>query len=273
MRLAAIAGAAVASLALLAIAFVPLERAFPARRGQRLLRPGFAVDLTFFFGQYLLWNLVSLALLHACERALDGHPTPWQAWVQARPFALQAAAAVVLGDLLVYWFHRACHASDLLWQFHAVHHSAEHLDWLAAHREHPVDGICTQLCANLPAFLLGFPVGALAGLAAFRGLWAIFVHSNVRLPLGPLRWLVGAPELHHHHHARASRTAHNFANVAPWIDLLFGTHFLPRGEEDWPLGLDEAWPRGYLAQLAWPFVRIVRRLARKPCAAPAPQPR
>src|SRR5438128_1343109 len=81
------------------------------------------------------------------------------------------------------------------------------------------------------AFLLGFRVAALAGLAAFRGLWAIFVHSNARLPLGPLRTLFGAPELHHFHHARVGRTRHNFANVAPWIDLLFGTHHLPTGDE------------------------------------------
>ena len=52
----------------------------------------------------------------------------------------RAEGLSLLGDLLIYWGHRLQHHSALLWRFHAVHHSAEHLDWLAAHREHPPAG-------------------------------------------------------------------------------------------------------------------------------------
>jgi sterol desaturase/sphingolipid hydroxylase (fatty acid hydroxylase superfamily) len=241
------------SLLVLVVVFVPLERLFPARPGQRVLRAGLGVDAVFFAGQYLVWSAASMALLALVQSEiarLGVHALPRG----AVPTAAACVLAVVLGDVLVYWFHRACHAWEPLWRFHAVHHSAEHLDFLAAHREHPVDGILTQLCQNLPAFLLGVPLGWLAGLAALRGLWAIFVHSNVRLPLGPLRWVLGAPELHHWHHARVPRTLHNFANLAPWIDALFGTHHCPDGPEDYPLGLDEPWPRGYVAQLVTPLL-------------------
>jgi sterol desaturase/sphingolipid hydroxylase (fatty acid hydroxylase superfamily) len=165
---------------------------------------------------------------------------------------LQAVVVIMLGDICVYWFHRACHALPLLWRFHAVHHSAEHLDWLAAHREHPVDGLLTQLAVNAPALILGFSLGQVAWLIALRGMWAIFVHSNVRLPLGPLRILLGAPELHHWHHLRAER-AQNFANLAPWTDLLFGTYHNPSGPETWPLGTDHPLPRSYLGMLARPL--------------------
>ena len=81
------------------------------------------------------------------------------------------------------------------------------------------------------------------------------MHSNVKLPLGPLRWVLGSPELHHWHHARRERTEHNFANLAPWLDWLFGTHHLPRGEESYALGVAERHPVGYLGQLVWPFRR------------------
>jgi sterol desaturase/sphingolipid hydroxylase (fatty acid hydroxylase superfamily) len=246
---------AITSLGLLAVIFIPLERVFPARAGQRVLRPAFTVDLCFFFGQYLLWSGVAIAILTSAHMALHSLvPTAWHAWISARPLWLQVAAAVLLGDLCVYWFHRACHHFDWLWRFHAVHHSAEHLDWLAAHREHPLDGICTQLCVNLPAMAMGLPIHTLAGFVVFRGMWAIFVHSNVRLPLEPLRVLFGAPELHHWHHARVERTAHNFANLAPWLDRLFGTYHCPEGEETYALGLSERWPKGYVAQLLRPFV-------------------
>jgi sterol desaturase/sphingolipid hydroxylase (fatty acid hydroxylase superfamily) len=189
--------------------------------------------------------------------------------LEAPPWIV-AMVAVALGDVLVYWFHRACHHFDVLWRFHAVHHSSERLDWLAAHREHPVDGMLTQLAQNLPAMLLGIPFEILAVLVAFRGAWSILIHSNVRLPLGPLRVLFGAPELHHFHHARVERTAspsgdfaawHNFGNLAPWLDLVFGTYHRPASDETYPLGLRQAWPKGYFAQLAWPFVSLENPLA------------
>jgi hypothetical protein len=60
---------ALASLGILALAFVPLERAFPARAGQRTLRPGLWLDGLFFAGQYLVWNGLSVGLLHAAASA------------------------------------------------------------------------------------------------------------------------------------------------------------------------------------------------------------
>jgi sterol desaturase/sphingolipid hydroxylase (fatty acid hydroxylase superfamily) len=101
--------------------------------------------------------------------------------------------------------------------------------------------------------LLGVPFELLAVLVSFRGAWSILIHSNVRLSLGPLRLLLGAPELHHFHHARVERTAHNFGNLAPWLDVVFGTYRRPVSEETYELGLGEAWPKGYLAQLVEPF--------------------
>jgi len=47
-----------------------------------------------------------------------------------------------------------------------------------------------------------------------RRIWAIYTHSNVRLPIGPLRMFIGAPELQHWHHSR-ERDAGNYANISP----------------------------------------------------------
>jgi sterol desaturase/sphingolipid hydroxylase (fatty acid hydroxylase superfamily) len=139
----------------------------------------------------------------------------------------------------------------LLWRFHSIHHSAEHLDWLAAHREHPLDTVYTLTLINLPAFLLGFPVATLAGLVAFRGLWAIYIHSNVRLPIGPLRMLIGAPELHHWHHDCA-RDAGNYANISPLMDLLFGTYRCPDHEPE-KFGIREKISPTWIGQMLHPF--------------------
>jgi sterol desaturase/sphingolipid hydroxylase (fatty acid hydroxylase superfamily) len=242
------------SLIFLVLLFVPMEKVFPARRGQPFLRPAWWVDLCFLLGQYLLWSTLVLGLLNHFGHWVDGlAPASFRAGVAAQPWWLQAVEVVVLSDFLIYWGHRLQHRVDFLWRFHKVHHSAEHLDWLAAHREHPLDSVYTIGLINLPAFVLGFPLETLAGLAAFRGVWAIYIHSNVRLPLpAPLRVLIGAPELHHWHHDR-DRRAGNYANISPLMDVLFGTYVCPPHEPE-RFGIDEAFPRSYHGQLLHPLL-------------------
>lgn len=241
-----------ASFAVLALVFGLLERAFPARPEQPILRRGWLTDLCYFLGQYLLWSALALKILQVVQRDIAAlMPAGLRASVAAQPVWLQALEVLVLSDLTIYWGHRLQHHSALLWRFHAVHHSAERLDWLAAHREHPLDGLYTQTLVNLPAFVLGFPLSVLAGVAAFRGAWAIFIHSNVRLPLGPLRVLLGAPELHHWHHSR-ERFQGNYANLSPLMDLAFGTYHCP-DEAPAAVGLSEPFPQTYLRQLLQPF--------------------
>lgn len=243
------------SFALLIVVFTPLEKLFPARP-QALLRPEWRIDLCFFLGQYLLFSAASITIILSFYRLFLADVTALlPGFITRQPMWFLLIVSVALGDFLVYWFHRACHHFPILWRFHAVHHSAERLDWLAAHREHPLDGLFTQFFQNLPALLLGARLELLAGLIVFRGAWGLFIHSNARLSIGPLRFLLGAPELHHWHHARVAPTRHNFANLAPWLDVLFGTYYRPPKEEEetYPLGLVDPWPRGYLAQLLRPF--------------------
>jgi sterol desaturase/sphingolipid hydroxylase (fatty acid hydroxylase superfamily) len=241
------------SFVFLVVVFRPLEVAFPARRGQRFFRPAWFTDLCFFLGQYLLWGGLVLWTLSHFGHWLDGLvPHDFRHAVASQPWWLQAVEVVLLSDLLIYWGHRLQHRVGFLWRFHAVHHSAEHLDWLAAHREHPLDTVYTVGLINLPAFVLGFPLETLAGLIAFRGVWAIYIHSNVRLPTGPLRVLLGAPELHHWHHDR-DRDAGNYANISPLMDVLFGTYRCPAHEPE-QFGLREPTPRTYLGQMVRPFL-------------------
>jgi sterol desaturase/sphingolipid hydroxylase (fatty acid hydroxylase superfamily) len=243
---------ALGSLLFLIVVFRPLEVLFPARSGQPLLRPAWRIDLCFFAGQYLLWSGLVLTALLQFRTWLDGIvPLAFRTAVAAQPWWLQVLEVLVLSDVLIYWGHRLQHRIGFLWRFHKVHHSAEHLDWLAAHREHPLDTIYTVGLINLPAFVLGFPLSTLAGFIAFRGLWAIYIHSNIRLPIGPLRALIGAPELHHWHHDR-DRAAGNYANISPLMDILFGTYRCPDHEPE-AFGITEPSPQTYVGHLVGPL--------------------
>lgn len=44
------------SILFLVVLFRPLEKLFPAREGQKFMRPAFWTDLCFLLGQYLLWS-------------------------------------------------------------------------------------------------------------------------------------------------------------------------------------------------------------------------
>lgn len=242
-----------ASLIFLALVFIPMEKAFPARSGQKTFRSKWFLDLCYFLGQYLLWSSLVLKALLFVGTWLDGIiPVHFRSMVSEQSIWLQSLEVILLSDFLIYWGHRLQHKYDFLWRFHKVHHTAETLDWLAAHREHPIDSIYTVGIINLPAMILGFNLNALAVFVAFRGIWAIYIHSNVRLNLGLLKTVIGSPDLHHWHHDK-ERNRGNYANISPIMDLLFGTYVCPPSEPD-AFGIKERFPTTYLGQLVRPLV-------------------
>ena len=243
---------ALVGLALLAALFVPLERAFALRR-PRVLRPGLLTDLTHF-----LVNTLIVSALTIVGVVVSAVPLWW-----LRPLDLEsslpAAVAVPVAVALVfvgqYWGHRFAHEVPALWRFHAVHHSIEHMDWVAAARLHPVDQAVTQTFTAMPLFLLGYSGLSIAGVSVAVALLALFQHANVRLRFPGVRWLVNTPEWHHWHHA-ADRDArdHNFG--LPLVDLVFGTAFLPRDRRPVGFGSPDGVPAdGYLRHLAHPFAK------------------
>ncbi len=248
------------SLVFLAVVFIPMEKVFPAKPGQKIFRPHWMLDLCFFLGQYLIWNAFVLwALMYFSEGIHNFIPHDFRDAVSSQAWWLQMIEVIVLSDFVIYWAHRLQHKVDFLWRFHKVHHSAEHLDWLAAHREHPIDSIYTIGLINLPAFAMGFPLETIIGLIAFRGIWAIYIHSNVRIRLVGLRMIIGSPELHHWHHD-LERDRGNYANISPLMDIIFGTYTCPDHEPE-KMGIKEEFPKNYIGQMLHPV--LPKKLGKK----------
>jgi sterol desaturase/sphingolipid hydroxylase (fatty acid hydroxylase superfamily) len=237
-------------IALLAVVFVPVEKLF-ALRPQRVFRPGLATDLTHILMNTMLAAVVTVVLVVAGA-------LPWL-WVRALdieallPPAASLAVAAVVALVGQYWGHRLMHEVPFLWRFHAVHHSSEHMDWLASGRLHPLDTGFTQTVVVLPLFLLGYDAGFAAGITVFVTLLAVFQHANVRLRFPVVRWIVNTPEWHHWHHARdVDARDKNFG--VPLVDWIFGTAYLPRDRRPRGFGITDPVPEaGYLAHLAYPF--------------------
>lgn len=241
----------------LTLVFIPLERRFARIPTQKVLRPEWWLDLKHFFLAHVGVQVLTI-LTYFPARAFFAWAVsaPLQAKVAAQPFWLQVAEIILLVDFFSYWTHRAFHVVPALWRFHAVHHSPEHMDWLAGSRSHLVDTLANRAAGYLPIFLLGFAPGPFLVYVSWISFQAVFIHANVRWTFPGLRWVLATPEFHHWHHAKdAEGIDKNFAVLCPLWDRLFGTAHLPG---HWPKELGvvgETLPQTYLGQQAWPFRR------------------
>jgi sterol desaturase/sphingolipid hydroxylase (fatty acid hydroxylase superfamily) len=241
-------------LAILAVIFIPLERLF-ALHPRRVLRRGWRTDLVHFLvnGAALKVGLVvSVVVVGSVLRAFV--PAPLRLGIAASPSWVQIVAGFAITTVGGYAGHRAAHEVPLLWRFHRVHHSVRDMDWLAANHLHPLDETFSRSAAVLPLYALGFGRVSLGAFVILITVQAIFIHANVRMSFGPVRWLIATPQFHHWHHAREPRAYNtNYAGEFPILDALFGTLYLPA--DRWPAqyGIDESEPPGYLRQLAWPL--------------------
>lgn len=240
---------------LVCLVFVPLERILSLRSEQKIFRHGWKTDLIHVFVTGSLVAFCSLFLIVLTTRLSQSViPVSLRTAVAAQPFWLAFVEILVLADVGFYLIHRAFHTIPWLWRFHAIHHSIEEMDFLAAHRVHPIDQILTRSVTLLPLFALGFSLGPIALFLALYRWHALFLHSNVRIGFRFLRWIIASPAFHHWHHANHPEAIDmNFSAQLSVIDFLFGTLHFPHGEMPRKYGIDDRVPDSYIGQLAYPF--------------------
>jgi sterol desaturase/sphingolipid hydroxylase (fatty acid hydroxylase superfamily) len=244
-------GNAAFGIALLFLLFVPIEKLFALRRGQKVFRKGLFTDLT-----HLLVNNLLITVGVIVFVVVSALPFIWMRRIGiagSLPAAVSIPLAVVLVFFGSYWGHRLTHTVPELWRFHSVHHSIEQMDWVASGRLHPVDSAFTQAFTIMPLFLLGYGGRVFAGVAVFITLIALFQHANVRLRFPYLRWVINTPEWHHWHHSIDDEARDkNFG--LPVVDKIFGTAYMPKDKRPVAFGTHAPVPQtGYLQHLAYPF--------------------
>lgn len=255
-------------LVVLAAIFVPVERLF-ALHPKAVFRRAIWADLSFYFLNSLLPSFIlglPLAILAAGVHSVM--PAGLEAAVAEAPLWLKLCAGLMIGEVGAYWGHRFTHSVPFLWQFHAVHHEAEHMDWLVNTRSHPVDIVFTRLCTLVPLYVVG--LGGPAQLSSstvpvlvlvIGAFWGFLVHANVRWRFGPFEHLVASPAFHHWHHTRSGPINRNFSSTLPWLDRVFGTYHLPKGQ----------WPESYgVSPVHETDTAGVARIDRRPARDAAP---
>ncbi len=237
--------------------FIPLEKLF-GRLEQSVFRYGWQIDLTYFFISTLLVQITTYLTVQPAFVLFDWAVNPAaQGWVRSQPGWLQFLEIMFLADLVQYWVHRLFHVIPWLWRFHAIHHSASVMDWMAGNRLHIVDLAATRSLIFVPAYILGFSDLPLFLYIVFVAVESVFIHSNLNFRFGWLRYVIATPQFHHWHHGcEAEAIDKNFAVHFPVLDMLFGTFHLP--EDRWPAEYgvrNNDVPENYFSQWLYPFRR------------------
>lgn len=188
-----------------------------------------------------------------------------------------------------YWFeHYLSHRVPILWAFHKVHHSAEHLTPLTQWRMHPVNAITfgniLALSLAVPFAVLSYVLGGQVKEYAFSGtnvLLVVFIHLYIHLQHSevwiPFRGIWGrifmSPAHHQVHHS--NNPIHFDKNMGSCLsiwDWAFGTLYVPAKEnEHLTFGVDAAYDVNTLeAGLVTPFIEAGKQVGGLISPRPSP---
>jgi sterol desaturase/sphingolipid hydroxylase (fatty acid hydroxylase superfamily) len=246
-----------------AIVIISWERLSPYRKGLPLFREGFWVDLVWYtiIQSFVLKIVIFDFIITPLQRGID-----WSGLqgISRWPLPLQVLFFLVTHDLYIYLFHRFQHANKFFWRTHEAHHSGKEVDFLSGSRSHAVEIIINQTIEFGPIVLLGASPEVVPIKALIDSMYGMFIHANINVRLGKLKYIFNSPELHLWHHANYKEVFHaNFATKLSLWDYLFGTVYFPADKkpgdqpENWGLYYD--YPKDYFLQHAFSVKRFEER--------------
>lgn len=241
-------GAAFGAIQVVLVFLVPMLLVELVRPARRLHLATVAFNL--MYAPFYL--TVSAALLDPVASRL----TPWipanlLGWSIADAPAWRVVVLVLLYvvafDFFYYWFHRLQHRWQWMWRFHRFHHADSNVSISSATRHHWTEELLRYFVMSIPLLLLfGTPERTFPWLGVLTGVLGLFIHWNVPLRLGRLSAVLVGPQYHRLHHSIEPRHYDkNFAVIFPFWDWVFGTQWLPQGDEFPDTGLtDTTAPNG-----------------------------
>lgn len=245
-----------------------VEIAVPWRKKQSFVRKDFWLDAFYMFFNFFIFSLVgfhaaSSVVVELFNDFLAGFGIENLVAIKVAGLAIgwQFLIMFLMHDFLSWGVHLLLHRVPILWEFHKVHHSVEEMGFAAHLRYHWMENVVYRTLKYLPLAMVGFGIQEYFIMHIFNLAIGHFNHTNVKLPLGPLKYLFNNPQMHIWHHARhlpeGKRYGVNFAITLSVWDYLFGTAWIPESGRDIPLGFPklESFPKKFMAQQLWPFAK------------------
>ena len=139
----------------------------------------------------------------------------------------------ILLDFVEYVYHRASHVFNWWWQLHALHHSQTVMTAWSDDRNHIVDDIMHAFVFSFFALLFGVSPAQFIVLVILSQLIQSWQHANLKIHLGPFKYLLISPMYHRLHHAvgygheakgkPGVLGGCNFGVLFPWWDMMLNT--------------------------------------------------
>ncbi|WP_057939239.1 sterol desaturase family protein [Algoriphagus resistens] len=249
-----------------------LEILFPWRKNQPILREHFWLDIFYLFWNYFLfalvaYNALSMVAVEAFNDFLGlfGITNTVAIKVDQLPGWVQLVIIFIVRDFMQWAIHRMYHHVDWMWEFHKVHHSTREMGFAALLRYHWMENILYRTLEYIPLAMIGFGITDFFIVHIFTLVLGQLGHANLKIPLGPFKYIVNGPQMHLWHHARELPESHphgfNYGISLSLWDFLFQTHYWPSDDENLPVGLpdEEKFPEDFIGQTTEPFKRIFRR--------------
>jgi sterol desaturase/sphingolipid hydroxylase (fatty acid hydroxylase superfamily) len=109
---------------------------------------------------------------------------------------------------------------------------------------------------NSLVYLLGFSALAYNSLGLFNAIYSPLVHANLNWTYGPFKYVLASPVFHRWHHTyQAEGGNKNFAPTFPFLDVMFGTFYMPKGKQPQIFGAEhDNVTNNILQQLAYPIL-------------------
>ncbi|MBE8597378.1 sterol desaturase family protein [Xenorhabdus sp. BG5] len=166
---------------------------------------------------------------------------------------LLTLGALVVFDFAVFFEHYLSHKILILWEFHKIHHIAEHLTPLTAYRSHPVNQSCFIFLASM---FTGIYSGVFRYFFDATHAYIVFAGQNIfmflLLMLGLnlqhsmvylrypkfIRDIFVSPAYHQlHHSSDIQHHDKNFGFIFSFWDKLFGTQMFPPAKAELVFGV------------------------------------
>ena len=191
-------------------------------------------------------------------------PVHW--WLPA-----QVLLGLVIAEFGLYWVHRLGHENEIIWQFHAIHHSVTKLWFFNTGRFHFIDSLLSIVAGLALLIIAGAPMEVVQWISIVTAFLGILTHCNVDMKCGWLNYAFNTPELHRWHHSKQLHEGNrNYCeNIMLW-DHVFGSWYHADYRPSKDIGIKEQSPRRFLTQLIWPFLSHQRRQKILPEYVPVP---
>jgi sterol desaturase/sphingolipid hydroxylase (fatty acid hydroxylase superfamily) len=249
--------------------FLALEWIRPWRANQPKFRQDFWLDAFYMFFNFFLFSLIiynaasdvvvqffkDMLGLVGVQNTVALHVESWPRWTQL-------LLLFVVRDFIQWWTHRLLHRVSFLWEFHKVHHSVQQMGFAAHLRYHWMETIVYRSIEYLPLAMIGFGIDDFFIVHIFTLSVGHFNHSNLTVPLGPLKYIFNNPQMHIWHHAEhlpeERRYGVNFGLTLSIWDYIWGTNYIPYNGRDIKLGFPrvEEFPQTFWKQISYGFKKL-----------------